>query len=78
MTTEIALFQKMAVTKVIYRSRAGRHFYGTENEIWTGFGPIGLLKKKDWGPIMDYVRRGEIQGRYLVFFKAQGPVFYHV
>ena len=27
---------------------------------------------------MDYVRHGEIQGRYLVFFKAHGPVFYHV
>ena len=27
---------------------------------------------------MDYVRQGEIQVRYLVFFKAHGPVFYHV
>ena len=27
---------------------------------------------------MDYVRHGEIQGRYLVFFKGHGPVFYHV
>ena len=27
---------------------------------------------------MDYVRLGEIQGRYMVFFKAYGPVFYHV
>ena len=27
---------------------------------------------------MDYVTHGEIQGRYLVFFKAHGPVFYHV
>ena len=27
---------------------------------------------------MDHVRHGEIQGRYLVFFKAHGPVFYHV
>ena len=24
-------------TKSLYRSRAGRHFYGTENEIWAGF-----------------------------------------
>ena len=29
-------------------------------------------------PVMDYVRHSEIQGRYLVFFKAHGPVFYHV
>jgi hypothetical protein len=27
---------------------------------------------------MDYVRHGEIQGHYLVFFKAHNPVFYHV
>ena len=27
---------------------------------------------------MNYVRHGAIQGRYLVFFKAHGRVFYHV
>ena len=27
--------------KSLYRSRAGRHFYGTENEIWAGFGLVG-------------------------------------
>ena len=27
--------------KSLYRSRAGRHFYGTENQIWAAFGPIG-------------------------------------
>ena len=31
--------------KTTYRSRAGRHFYGTENEIWAGFGPIGNTEK---------------------------------
>ena len=34
-------------TKSLYRSRAGRHFYGTENVIWAGFGP-----KKKFGLIM--------------------------
>ena len=29
-------------------------------------------------PVMDYVRHGEIQGPYLVFFKAHASVFYHV
>ena len=24
------------------------HFYGTENEIWAGFEPIGVLKISDW------------------------------
>ena len=38
--------------KSLYRSRAGRHFYGTENEIWAGFGPVGDTEKKNWGPIM--------------------------
>ena len=28
------------------RSRAGRHFYGIENVIWAGFGPIGNTEKK--------------------------------
>ena len=35
--------------KSLYRSRAGRHFYGTENEIWAGLGPVlgwlAILKK---------------------------------
>ena len=31
--------------KSLYRSRAGRHFYGTENEIWAGFGPVGITEK---------------------------------
>ena len=35
----------------ICRSPTGRHFYGTENEIWAGFGPVGNTEKK-WGPIM--------------------------
>jgi len=33
-------------TKSLYRSRARRHFYGTENEIWAGFGPVGSTEKK--------------------------------
>ena len=36
-------------TKSLYRSRAGRHFYGTENVIWAGFGPIGNTEKKSLG-----------------------------
>ena len=34
----------------------------------------GPCKKKSY---MDYVRHGEIQGHYSVFFKAYGSVFYH-
>ena len=30
----------------IYRSSAGSHFYGTEYEIWAGFGPVGNTEKK--------------------------------
>ena len=36
--------------KSLYRSRAGRHFYGTENGIWASFrlvlGRLAILKKK--------------------------------
>ena len=35
--------------KSLYKSRAGRHFYGIENEIWAGFGPIGNTEKKSLG-----------------------------
>ena len=38
-------------SKSLYRNRAGRHFYGTENEIWAGFGPVGNTEKK-FGLIM--------------------------
>ena len=31
--------------KSLYRTRAGRHFYGTENEIWAAFGPVGNTEK---------------------------------
>ena len=30
---------------LLYRSPTGRHFYGTENEIWAGFGPVGNTEK---------------------------------
>ena len=32
--------------KPLYISRAMRNFYGTENEIWAGFGPVGNTEKK--------------------------------
>ena len=32
--------------KSLYRSLTGRHFYGTENEIQAGFGPVGNIEKK--------------------------------
>ena len=38
--------REMMGPKSLYRSRAGRHFYRTENVIWAGFGPIGNTEKK--------------------------------
>jgi hypothetical protein len=35
---------KYLQAKSLYRSRAGSHFYGTENEIWADFGPVGKTK----------------------------------
>ena len=32
--------------RLLYRSFAGSHFYGTEYEIWTDFGPVGNTEKK--------------------------------
>ena len=38
---------KLFQSKSFYRNRAGRHFYGTENEIWAGW----LYYKKIGGPL---------------------------
>ena len=36
-------------TKSLFISRAVSNFYGTEIEIWAGFGPVGSTEKKlDW------------------------------
>jgi hypothetical protein len=37
---------KVSMPKSLYRSRSGRHFYGTENVICDGFGLIGNNEKK--------------------------------
>ena len=39
------LFQKLFCLKSLYKSCAGRLFYGTENVIWAGFGPVGNTEK---------------------------------
>ena len=48
----IFIFCNSVQAKSLYRSRAGRHFYGTEYEIWADFGPVGNTEKKYGGPIM--------------------------
>ena len=40
---------KASQPKSLYRSRAGSHFYGTEYEIWTDFGPVGNTEKNIGG-----------------------------
>ena len=44
-------------SKSLCRSCAGTHFYGTENVIWAGYGPIGNTEKKVWA---DYEQRVQI------------------
>ena len=55
-------------SKSLYRSRAGRHFYGTENEIWAGFGPVGNTEKKKWADYEQLLRA--------VFLYFHGPIFF--
>ena len=43
--------------KSLYESCAGRHFYGTENEIWAGFGPVGSTEK-EWRTLMSNFEGG--------------------
>ena len=38
--------------KSLYISLVGRHFHGTEKDIWAGFGLVGETEKKVFGPIM--------------------------
>ena len=38
-------------SKSLYKSCAGRHFYGRENVIWAGFGPVGNTEKKMLGQL---------------------------
>ena len=35
----------------LHRSQAGRHFSGTQNVIWAGFGPVGNIEKKNLGQL---------------------------
>ena len=46
MTQKVLHSAKQDPPKSLYTSFAGGHFYGTENEIWAGFGPVGNTKKK--------------------------------
>ena len=41
-----------AEAKSLYISPAVNCFYGTEYEIWAGFGLVGNTEKKPFGPIM--------------------------
>ena len=38
--------------KSLYRNCVGISFYGTENDIWAGFGPVSNIEKKRFGPIL--------------------------
>ena len=40
-TIEMKLIAIQKRSKSSYRSHTGRHFYGTKNEIWAGFGAVG-------------------------------------
>ena len=52
--------------KSLYRSRAGRHFYGTKSEIWAGFGPVGNTEKKIVGRL-----RAAFEGGFFMFSGAK-------
>ena len=64
--------------KSLYISRAVSNFYGTEIEIWAGFGPVGNTEKKNWANNEQLLRavfscfHGQIQS--LKFFKKYPSV----
>ena len=58
----------------LYRSRAGIYFYGTENEIWAGFRPVGNTEKKmgaDYEQLLMVVFFHVFRGKIIIgnFFK---------
>ena len=42
--------------KSLYLSCAVSNFYGTEIEIWAGFGPVGNTEKKIWADYEQLLR----------------------
>ena len=42
----LRMLYRQLQSKSSYRSRAGRHFYGTEIEIWASLGPVGNTENK--------------------------------
>ena len=58
--------------KSLYRRRSGKHFYGTENVIWAGFGLVGNTEKKI-GADYEQILRAVFscfhgQKKHLIFF----------
>ena len=45
-TIEMKLIAIQKQSKSLYRSHTGRHFYGTENEIWAYYWAVGNTEKK--------------------------------
>ena len=43
---EISEMLKLQQAKSLYKSPALSNFYETENQVWTGFGPLGNTEKK--------------------------------
>ena len=44
----IEIVGDQSLSKSLYRSHTGKHFYGTEYDIWAGFGLVGNTEKKVW------------------------------
>ena len=62
----ITVYMTVLKAKSLYRSRAGRHFYGTENEIWAGFGPVDNTEKQIWGRLW-----ATFEGSFFMFLGAK-------
>ena len=62
MTTVVKYSRAHSSEKSLYRNPTGRRFYGTENEIWAGFGPVGNTEKKVLGQL-----RATFEGSLFMF-----------
>jgi hypothetical protein len=61
----------LSQAKSLYRSRAGSHLYGTEYEIWAGFGLFGNTEKTIWA---DY--EPLLGGDFSMFSWAKKKLFF--
>ena len=62
--------EQILETKSLYISHPVSNYYGTEIEIWAGFGPIGNTEKKNWAFYAQLLRTSFFMFSWINFYKC--------